>query len=300
MKYLALCLALLCSACATHRPVNAPSAAVTVTGAPKTAVSPKEIAKVRTPETVKVYPVGRYTDPNFPDEMHERHTVYRREQSPDWNYQPSEPFALPLGPATANSDPSPSYYLQADAEQISAQQRAYADSLAEQNRAMKKRLDALLEEKAAHHDPEKEAPPPEAESAPSPANPPAAEPLDTPKLLPHKQVPEQISEPLPEPVPEGFSSTSEPFSDGLFSQGAPMPTRNPFPSSDPAFTDPLDLMLFPQSLADDEWFLFSQMRLNDDLAKDLAAAEWRRFRTWLMPEFLSFTPLTLIPHPTDL
>jgi len=285
MKYLALCLALLCSACATHRPVNAPNAAVAITGAPKTAVSPKEIAKVRTPETVKAYPVGRYTDPNFPDEMHERHTVYRREQSPDWNYQPSEPYALPLGPATANSDPSPSYYLQADAEQIGAQQRAYADSLAEQNRAMKKRLDALLEEEAARRNSKKEASPPEAESAPSPANTPTTDPLDVPKSPMNKQAPEPMSEPLP---------------NDLFAQGELLPDANLLPSSVAAFTDPLDLMLFPQSPADDEWFLFSQMQLNDDLAKELAAAEWRRFRTWLMPEFLSFTPLTLIPHPTDL
>jgi hypothetical protein len=34
--------------------------------------------EIRTPETVKAYPVGRYTDPNFPEEMHERHTLYRR------------------------------------------------------------------------------------------------------------------------------------------------------------------------------------------------------------------------------
>ena len=44
--------------------------------------------EIRTPETVKAYPVGRYTDPNFPEEMHERHTLYRREQSADWNYHP--------------------------------------------------------------------------------------------------------------------------------------------------------------------------------------------------------------------
>jgi len=46
---------------------------------------------------VKAYPVGRYTDPNFSNEMHERHTLYRREQTADWNYRPSQPQTLPLG-----------------------------------------------------------------------------------------------------------------------------------------------------------------------------------------------------------
>ena len=99
--------------------------------------------EIRTPETVKAYPVGRYTDPNFPNEMHERHTLYRREQSADWNYHPSQPQALPLGPVVAVSDPSPSYYAKTNAEQINAQQKAYAEALLEQNRAMKERLDAL-------------------------------------------------------------------------------------------------------------------------------------------------------------
>ena len=48
---------------------------------PRTASAAKESGEVRRPETVKAYPVGRYTDPNFPEEMHERHTLYRRERS---------------------------------------------------------------------------------------------------------------------------------------------------------------------------------------------------------------------------
>jgi hypothetical protein len=106
-------------------------------------VAAAETPKIRTPETVKAYPVGRYTDPNFPEEMHERHMLYRREESADWNYHPSQPQALPLGPVAAISDPSPSYYAKTNAEQISAQQRAYAEALLEQNRALKERIDAL-------------------------------------------------------------------------------------------------------------------------------------------------------------
>ena len=57
--------------------------------------------EVRTPETVKAYPVGRYTDPNFPEEMHERHTLYRREQSAEWNYRPSSLMRCHLVPDCA-------------------------------------------------------------------------------------------------------------------------------------------------------------------------------------------------------
>ena len=112
-------------------------------GSSRHLVAAAELPEIRTPETVKAYPVGRYTDPNFPDEMHERHTLYRREQSADWNYHPSRPQALPLGPVTAVSSPSPSYYATTNAEQINAQQKAYAEALLEQNRVMKERIDAL-------------------------------------------------------------------------------------------------------------------------------------------------------------
>ena len=65
---------------------------------PRHSACSEKSGEVRTPETVKAYPVGRYTDPNFPEEMHERHTLYRREQSAEWNYRPSKLYALPLGP----------------------------------------------------------------------------------------------------------------------------------------------------------------------------------------------------------
>ena len=133
----AIILVSLFAGCATRKEVIQPAEV------PGTQVAAAETPEIRTPETVKAYPVGRYTDPNFPDEMHERHTLYRREQSVDWNYHPSRPQALPLGPVTAVSSPSPSYYAATNAEQINAQQKAYAEALLEQNRAMKERIDAL-------------------------------------------------------------------------------------------------------------------------------------------------------------
>jgi hypothetical protein len=102
-----------------------------------------ETPEVRTAEIVKAYPVGRYTDPNFQEAMHERHTLYRREQAAEWNYRPSNSYALPLGPVVAESNPSPSYYVKTNAEQMNAQQKAYAEALLEQNRALNQRIQDL-------------------------------------------------------------------------------------------------------------------------------------------------------------
>jgi hypothetical protein len=112
-------------------------------GVPGTAIGADDVRKVRRPEIVKAYPVGRYIDPNFPDQVHERHTVYRREQAAEWNYRPSKPYPLLLGPVVAESNPSSSYYSKTNSEQINAQQKAYAEALLEQNVALKRRIDEL-------------------------------------------------------------------------------------------------------------------------------------------------------------
>ena len=41
-----------------------------------TSIPERNLERVRAPEVVKSYPTGRYSDPNFPDAMHERHTLY--------------------------------------------------------------------------------------------------------------------------------------------------------------------------------------------------------------------------------
>ena len=139
MKHLIPVLLLgLLSGCATHKtikPENYPAVA-------GTSVPESTLGRVRTPEVVKSYPTGRYTDPDFPDDMHERHTLYRKEQSADWNYRPGGPYAYPL----VVSDPTPSYYVKTDGDQRNAQQKAYAAALEEQNAAMKKRIESLQQE----------------------------------------------------------------------------------------------------------------------------------------------------------
>ena len=139
MKHLIPVLLLgLLSGCATHKTVK-PENYPAVAG---TSVPESSHSRVRTPEVVKSYPTGRYTDPDFPDDMHERHTLYRKEQSADWNYRPGGPYAYPL----VVSDPTPSYYVKTDGDQRNAQQKAYAAALEEQNAAMKKRIESLQQE----------------------------------------------------------------------------------------------------------------------------------------------------------
>jgi hypothetical protein len=142
MKHLIPVLLLgLLSGCATHKTVK-PQNYPAVAG---TSVPESTRGRVRTPEVVKSYPTGRYTDPDFPEDMHERHTLYRKEQSADWNYRPSgqgAPYAYPV----VVSDPTPSYYVKTDGDQRNAQQKAYAAALEEQNAAMKKRIESLQEE----------------------------------------------------------------------------------------------------------------------------------------------------------
>jgi hypothetical protein len=139
MKHLIPVLLLgLLSGCATHKTVK-PENYPAVAG---TSVPENSLGRVRTPEVVKSYPTGRYTDPDFPDDMHERHTLYRKEQSADWNYRPGGPYAYPL----LVSDPTPSYYVKTDGDQRNAQQKAYAAALEEQNAAMKKRIESLQQE----------------------------------------------------------------------------------------------------------------------------------------------------------
>ena len=241
MKYLIAILTLcLCSACATRK-------AVKIQSSPAVAgVSRNDMPGVRIPETVKAYPAGRYTDPNYPDEMHERHTVYRREQSADWNYRPSEPYTLPLGPTAAKSNPSPGYYRVTDEEQRSAQQKAYAEALLEQNRAMKKRVEDLQREAAKVPELQQE--------------------LD--RL---KNQPDFTPSPSPSPVKSS--------NDDAFSSAEP-----PLPEGE-GISDPCGIVLFAEDNDENQAFLISQMQLNDEFAAELESLERRR-RESLLPASL--------------
>lgn len=261
MKYLVPVLALcLCAGCATRKPEKTePVAAV-----PGTTIARNKMPSVRTPEIIKAYPAGRYSDPNYPDAMHERHTVYRREQSPDWNYLPDVPYTLPMGPVSARSNPSPSYYIQADSELMNAQQRAYAEALQEQNRTMKKRIEAMQEQAGKVPGLEQEIER-------------LKKQLDT---IPTPQPPAEPSQPEP------AEATSD--ADDFFSEVEP-----PLPAWD-NFTDPTGINVFARTDNEIQAFLVSQMRLNDELAAKFASAERSRITAFSRVPFLRRKELALL------
>jgi hypothetical protein len=110
-----------------------------------------DTASVRTPEQLKAYPVGRYEDPNDPDVMHEGHTVYRAETSPDWNTDPNAPTSLPLGPGEmATADPSQQHTaLTAELEQRLKQEDQLLQTTYEQNERLAQEI-GKLEERQQH------------------------------------------------------------------------------------------------------------------------------------------------------
>ena len=228
--------------------------------APATAIGADDARKVRTPEIVKAYPVGRYIDPNFPNQVHERHTVYRREQAAEWNYRPSKPYPLLLGPVVAESNPSSSYYSKTNSEQINAQQKAYAEALLEQNVALKRRIDELQQKNSTIQN------------------------LQTEIERLKKELDSRAGEPVP--LDETKQSPSEDFS----STGA-------FPV-DQAITDPGEVMFFAESEADYQSFLISQMRLNDELSKELTILQRGKLQALLKPNFLSRDFLALTTQKT--
>jgi hypothetical protein len=212
-----------------------------------------DMPAIRTPETVKAYPVGRYTDPNFPDEMHERHTLYRREQAADWNFRPSRPHVLPLGPVAAVSDPSPSYYVATNAEQINAQQKAYAEALLEQNRVMKERIDALQKNGTVIQSLQSEV--------------------------------ERLKKELDSKKNSAPVEGGKPSDDFSFWRAAPERAED-------EISDPGEIVLFSRSDADCQAFLVSQIRLNDELAKALDTLERRELLNLLFPSRAYFALIT--------
>jgi hypothetical protein len=105
------------------------------------------VEKVRSGETLKAYPIGRYVDPRDPNVMHESHVVYRKEAGANWNLAPNAPTVVPLGPALAVSDgatqPNP---LPAELEQKVAEQNQLMAALVEQNEALAAELTKLGKE----------------------------------------------------------------------------------------------------------------------------------------------------------
>lgn len=251
MKYLISVLVVCLGAGCATRKDSTPKTAAVVLG---TSVSAKRMASVRTPEVVKAYPVGRYSDPNYPEEMHEQHTVYRREQSPDWNYLPDPP-PLPTG------NPSPSCYADASGE-LNARQQAYAEALQEQNRAMQRRIETLQKEVGKV--------------------PALQQELD--------QLKQNLGEsPKPQPTPSPAPAKTE--EGDVFSSVDPA-----LPAWEEGVSDPGEITLFAESDDQNQVFLLSQMRINDEFATELAAAERRKISAVITGPFLRRKEFALLNH----
>jgi hypothetical protein len=146
-------------------------------------------ASIRTPEQVKAYPVGRYEDPNDPDVMHEGHTIYRAETSPEWDTDPNEPTSLPLGPGEmAAADPAQQHTtLTAELEQRLKQEDQLLQTTYEQNERLAEEIKALQAQQ---------------QHALLPV-PPAQSPVAAPQPKPSPHAPSQP--PLVNPTPQSSS-----------------------------------------------------------------------------------------------
>jgi hypothetical protein len=162
--------ALLLVGCATSNPPS-----LNVSAGPLPQKHPnRDTSSVRTPEQLKAYPVGRYEDPSDPDVMHEGHTVYRAESSPDWNTDPNEPTSLPLGPGEmAVADPSQQHTaLTAELEQRLKQEDQLLQTTYEQNERLAQEIKTLQDQEPHVRlpvpDPQPVQQPPVAASQPQP------------------------------------------------------------------------------------------------------------------------------------
>src|SRR2546426_10748748 len=95
MKKVLILIPLVClSGCATKRPVVVQMPR-SVTG---TVLTPECIESLRYAENLKMYPVGRYIDPNNDLVMHEAHALYRAETTAMGNLHSNTAAHLLNGP----------------------------------------------------------------------------------------------------------------------------------------------------------------------------------------------------------
>ena len=85
---------LLGAGCATAKKKPSVAAAPPPVPVSGTDLDQTNVEKVRSGETLKAYPIGRYVDPNDPNVMHESHVVYRKEAGANWNLAPNAPTVV--------------------------------------------------------------------------------------------------------------------------------------------------------------------------------------------------------------
>jgi hypothetical protein len=132
---------------ADMRPVDPPASV------PGTALDLPDADDVRNPGALKAYPTGRYEDPNDPSVMHEAHVLYRAEQPPSWNFNPTVDTSIPLGPTVAVTNPAKDdTAMTGELEQKIQQQNQLLQSTFEQNQRLSDELKKLQDDVAKTHD----------------------------------------------------------------------------------------------------------------------------------------------------
>ncbi len=99
-------------------------------------LSQERRGRVRTPEVVKAYPVGRYVDTISGRVMHEKHTMYRVEGDANWNLR-GEVIGAPVETLP----------------KIPEVNRGHLSALAEQNAVLEKKIRILEQDHARCSEP---------------------------------------------------------------------------------------------------------------------------------------------------
>lgn len=134
-------IALACSfgACATKPPV--------VNHAPENTATAGTQDNVRFGEVVKAYPIERYRDPADPRMLHEKHVVYRVEETPAWKMQANRNQQLLIGNLVTDkrsaAKPISSQELTAEVNRARAQNTAILQSQAANTEILKNTEAAL-------------------------------------------------------------------------------------------------------------------------------------------------------------
>ena len=148
-KLIIILLSLYVSACST-KPMPAPQvperkAPIVIPEIGGTYINQNDMEKLRYPEELKAYSIGRLEDAYNPDLMHESHIVYRVESDSAWNLQPGLspdlPFQLPV--STIKSDEKD--LLQAELEVKANEQRAMYKYLKDASDKASSQIGALEE-----------------------------------------------------------------------------------------------------------------------------------------------------------
>jgi hypothetical protein len=147
MKLIYLLIPFFLLGCSSQRPMAETQPADPSASVPGTTLAVPDTTDVRHSEALKAYPLGRYEDPDDPSVMHEAHVVYRAEEPPTWNFNPTVETEVPLGPTVAVNDPAKDTSdASGELEQKIQQQNQLLQATFEQNQQLADELKTLQDD----------------------------------------------------------------------------------------------------------------------------------------------------------